>query len=260
MAIRVANAAAMQAIPTVTFSASFGHACEVLDVEDIYIFVVGNPFTPATNSIYNSNDGLGQWVRSNLPLSGVKPAAASLMAAGASLSAMQAVLGLPGGGTTPGRFGISVLLDIQILTAATSYTSVAITPGLYSKLYWTLRTSAATCTGGVITLTSLTGAYTSTEFYELGATLGPEATVANWPHYIQGGGTGAGAGANEGEVEIRTGFQRRMKSETHLVDPGAGPLYRRTRGFNADTTHDVTALAMTFTGGNVTGIVELWGM
>ncbi len=166
---------------------------------------------------------------------------------------------MPFTGTAIGRVSLPTELDFQTLTAATVYTSVAIIPGLYNRLYWILRVSGATCTGGVITFTSLTGAYSSTEFYELGNTLGPEATVANFPHYIQGGGTGAGAGYVSGEIDIRTGFQRWAKWESYLVDAGGGPLYRRTRGFNADTTHDVTGMSISFTGGNLTGIMELWG-
>lgn len=184
-------------------------------------------------------------------------AASSLLGNLTGLAA--APVAVPIGGNAIGGLVIPVHLDHAILTAATAYASPAITPGLYKSLRFRLKTSAISSTAGDISLTGLTGTYSALDYFDLalGPTLAGDAAVATWKHYLAAGN---GKAKVEGDIDIETGFVRYGKWTTFLVDGGAGPLYRFVQACNDDTTHDVTGMAMTFTGGNVTGVLDLWGL
>lgn len=165
---------------------------------------------------------------------------------------------IPFGGNAIGGISAPVHLDHQVLTGVTTYASPAIIPGLYKALHFRLKTSAISSTAGDFSLTGLTGTYSALDYFDLalGPTLAGDAAVATWKHYLAAGN---GKAKVEGDIDIETGFVRYGKWTTFLVDGGAGPLYRFIQACNDDTTHDVTALTATFTGGTITGIMDLWG-
>jgi len=162
---------------------------------------------------------------------------------------------VPGSGTTAGRYEIPILIEAGAKSAVSSWVPT-FAAGAYKRLKIRVRSDAAsTFTGGVMSLTGLTGTYSKQTLYTLAGAAAGIVTAANWNNDDFVGAPGV----FWGEIDIMTGGHRNAFFNARH-DNGGTPVLRFIWGSHSDTTHDVTAFSMTFTGGTFTGYTEIWGI
>lgn len=162
-------------------------------------------------------------------------------------------------GSTAGRSGIPVLIERASLAAQVAYSTPSWTAGAYKELRFTIRATAGTATGIALTLAGLVGTYKSSFFYQ------------NSPAW-----TAAGFGSDaawfsgsyitpsflKGSIEVEVGALRFLEYKGHFPDGGGAGVQQNISGSGGhpDTTNPVTAFNLAWSGGNFTGVVEVWGV
>ena len=148
--------------------------------------------------------------------------------------------------------GLPVTLDDSEFSAVTSKT-ITIPAGVYKRIQVKLRLASGTATGGTYSLTGISAtAYREVIFGQTG---------------VAGSLTGNGSelfcmpavGEWSGEFEIVTSREKNGFFDSWSANGGT-PTQYRVFYRNADTTNDVTALVINFSGGNATGSIRVIGI
>jgi len=164
-------------------------------------------------------------------------------------------------GNTAGRAGTEILIQRATLTNASTFSPTAFSAGAYRSLRFYMRLDSGAATAITITLTGLSGTYKMSAIYQTSAdftVLSGFGSSTAWTSAI-----GATPSVIQGTTRIDTGGIRSLNASILSPDgqgAGVGLFIDTITGYNTDTTNGVTAFVCTFSGGNATGIAELWGL
>jgi len=147
-------------------------------------------------------------------------------------------------------------LASEALSGVTGFT-LALQAKQLSRLEFRLATTSVSGTvQATITLTGLTASYRSNQLYQAASAWAVAPFDVAATTYWAIGSTQA-ASSITGDVWFRTGFIRQFESQEVV---SAGTVSQSGfKGFNTDTTHDVTGIVFSWGVTTLTGFIEIWG-